>query len=85
MKGGDQFKEKKKKFSLNAGWVLLTNSVDYEQVLSNFKLTDMDPREIILLFNEKYIDAGSLPTHIKSNPKSFISSIISQLRIQKGL
>lgn len=41
-------------FNLNAGWIMLMNSVDYEQVVSWFKKADIDPREIILLFKDLF-------------------------------
>lgn len=50
-KGAD-FQNKLKQLNIDAGWVALTQYIDYEQVVNNFKQTDIDPREIVLMFKE---------------------------------
>ena len=41
-------------FNLNAGWILLSNSLEYVKVVEWFKTSDIDPREIILLFKDLF-------------------------------
>ena len=53
-KRAENYMQRLKMFNLNAGWIMLMNSVDYEQVVSWFKKADIDPREIILLFKDLY-------------------------------
>ena len=53
-KRADNYMQRLKMFNLNAGWIMLMNSVDYGQVVNWFKQTDIDPREIILLFKDLY-------------------------------
>ena len=50
-KGAD-FQNKLRQLNIDCGWVYLNQFLDYENVINNFKQTDIDPREIILLFKE---------------------------------
>jgi hypothetical protein len=60
-------------FNLNAGWIMLMNSVDYAQVVNWFKQTDIDPREIILLFKDLYQTSQQLQaSHVRQPPKAFL-------------
>ena len=62
-----------KMFNLNAGWIMLMNSVDYAQVVNWFKQTDIDPREIILLFKDLYMTSQQLQAnHVRTPPKAFL-------------
>ena len=47
-------------FNLNAGWIMLTQTVNYAQVVEWFKETPIDPREIILLFKDLYATSTQL-------------------------
>lgn len=60
-------------FNLNAGWIMLQNSVDYVQVVTWFKQTDIDPREIILLFKDLYLTSQQLQAnHVRTPPKAYL-------------
>lgn len=54
-KSSDNFGLRNRLFALDAGWQLLIHSVSsYDQVINYFKMTDVDPRELILLFKDLY-------------------------------
>jgi len=53
-KRAENYMQRLKMFNLNAGWIMLMNSVDYAQVVNWFKQADIDPREIIMLFKDLY-------------------------------
>lgn len=64
-------------FNLNAGWIQLKNTVDYGQVVNWFKQTDIDPREIILLFKELYITSTQLQAnHVRQPPKVNLMQVL---------
>lgn len=50
-KNTDNFNLMKKQFNLNAGWQML-NIGQPEKMNRHFKLSDVDPRELIFLFDE---------------------------------
>ena len=65
-KRAENYMQRLKMFNLNAGWIMLMNSVDYEQVVSWFKKADIDPREIILLFKDLFETSLNLQAnHLK--------------------
>jgi hypothetical protein len=75
-KGGD-FQNKLKQLNIDAGWVALIQYIDYEQVITNFKQTDIDPREIILLFKELYETSPRLARdQLLRAPSVFIPKIV---------
>lgn len=41
---GPNFQTRQKQFTLDAGWVFLTKQLDFDNVIANFKHTDIDPR-----------------------------------------
>ena len=41
---GASFQARLKQFNIDAGWVYLLQQLDFEQVINNFKQTDIDPR-----------------------------------------
>lgn len=41
---GPDFALRHKQFTLDAGWVYLTKLLDFDNVISSFKHTDIDPR-----------------------------------------
>ena len=49
-KGGGDFTSKTNQFFLDVGWIKLTKLLDFESMLKDFKSTDLDPRELILLY-----------------------------------
>lgn len=75
-KGGD-FQNKLKQLNIDAGWVALNSFLDYEQVINNFKQTDIDPREIILLFKELQETCPKLSREqLMRAPSVFIPKIV---------
>jgi hypothetical protein len=72
-KRAENYMQRLKMFNLNAGWIMLTHSVDYAQVVNWFKQTDIDPREIILLFRDLFMTSQALQaSHVKSHPKAYL-------------
>jgi len=49
-KGGGDFTQKTNQFILDVGWIRLTKMMDFNAVVNDFKKTDLDPRELILLY-----------------------------------
>ena len=72
-KRAENYMQRLKMFNLNAGWIMLMNSVDYEQVVSWFKKADIDPREIILLFKDLFETSLKLQAnHLRQRPKAYL-------------
>ena len=64
VKNAENFQKNKKEFYLNAGWQML-NTGHPEQVLQFFKMSDVDPRELIVLFEDLSKDLRpALNSHI---------------------
>lgn len=63
---------------MDAGWVYLTQLIDLDNVVANFKQTDLDPREIILLFKELYESSYRLNDYLLKKPTYFMPKIIEQ-------
>lgn len=57
---GANFKNRLNEFNIDAGWVYMTKQLDFDNVLANFKQTDIDPREIVLLFKDLYETSAKL-------------------------
>lgn len=75
-KGGD-FQTKLKQLNIDAGWVALIQYLDYDQVINNFKQTDIDPREIILMFKELQETSSKLAREqLLRAPSVFIPKIV---------
>lgn len=71
---GANFQNRLKQFNIDAGWVYLLQQLDFENVIANFKQTDIDPREIVLLFKEHYETSTRLLSmeHLARKPTYFI-------------
>ncbi len=41
---GSNFQAKFKQFNIDAGWIYLMQQLDFDNVLNQFKQTDIDPR-----------------------------------------
>jgi len=71
-KNADNFQRNKKEFNLNAGWQML-NTGRPEQVLQFLKMSDVDPRELIMLFKELELDLRpNLNDHVRHLNKKHI-------------
>ena len=49
-KSAGDFTQKSNQFYLDIGWIRLTKMLDFEKMTNDFKSTDLDPRELILLY-----------------------------------
>ncbi len=72
------FAEKKRQFQLNIGWVMLMKSLDFEKVIENFKYSDVDPRELVLLFKDFVETSTQLSDHILRKPPFYLNQYIMQ-------
>ena len=59
------YMQKFKMFHLDAGWQLL-NTGRPKEILNWFKNTDVDPRELLLLFKDLTTNSQALMDHLKS-------------------
>ena len=77
---GTNFQNRLKQFNMDAGWVYLINPLDFENVIANFKQTDIDPREIVLLFKEHFETSTKLLAleNLARRPTVFIQKIVEQ-------
>jgi len=76
------FMQRNRMFNMDAGWQLLLNRVDYKQVVDWFKLADIDPRELILLFKDLYDSSPTIRKyHVKSQPKHFLKQLLTNIKM----
>lgn len=54
-KGDGDFTAKTNQFDLDIGWIRLTKMMDFPGMLNDFKRTDLDPREMVLLYKNLLI------------------------------
>lgn len=56
------------------------NQLDFENVVANFKQTDIDPREIVLLFKDYYETSTKIlaAENLARKPAVFVHKIIEQ-------
>lgn len=74
--------QKNKEFNLDAGWQLLLNRVDYQKVVDWFKLADIDPRELILLFKDLYDSSPTIRKyHVKQQPRHFLKQLLQNIKM----
>lgn len=64
-----------KEFYADAGWVLFTQKVNFDEAFKMFKETDIDPREIFTFYHS-YHDSQLLQTYFRRQPTLSISSLI---------
>ena len=57
-KGGGDFNQKHNQFFLDVGWIRLTKMLDFPAVLNDFRSTDLDPRELVLLYKNLLLYNG---------------------------
>lgn len=66
-KGDGDFAAKTNQFDLDVGWIRFTRMLDFPNMLNDFKRTDLDPRELVLM--HKYLlvsPAGSEKAYTES-------------------
>ena len=49
-KGGGDFSKKQSQFYLDVGWIRLTKMLDFNHLFNDFRNTEVDPRELVLLY-----------------------------------
>lgn len=68
----DNYMVEHKRFNLDAGWQML-NTGHPDQIIQYFKNTDIDPRELILLFAQLSKTSSTLvQQHLKSLPTNYL-------------
>ena len=73
-------------FNFNAGWILLSNSLECVKVVEWFKTSDIDPREIILLFKDLFQTSQQLQAnHVKTPPKAFLLQTLQHLQLSNKI
>lgn len=73
-----------KRFNLDAAWQLLQVRMDIERFKQMFQLTEVDPRELILLNKELYDTSAKLKNVCLSVPDYSLRQIVTSVA-QKGL
>jgi hypothetical protein len=69
-KSADVYSEKLNQFNMNAAWQTLKTKLDYQEVVNLFQQTDVDPRELILLFKDLYESSKNLQNMVVGVPTS---------------
>ena len=85
-KGGGDFSTKQNQFFLDIGWIRLTNMLDFNGMLNEFKRTDVDPRELVAMFKNLLLqNVDGLQKHFKSTDfKHDLKAIIEAYKFEKG-
>jgi len=78
----EKFDLKRKKFNLDVAWQLLKNTTDFNQIVSSFAQTDVDPRELILLF-QNLVQTASINFRqmFKIMPTNFLFNFLQQQQL----
>ena len=86
-KGGGDFTSKTNQFFLDVGWIRLTKMLDFNDMLNDFKNTDLDPRELILLYKNMLVyNIEALKKHFTKTEFNFdLETIINQYKMEKGI
>ena len=73
------FDVKLNKFNLDVGWIKLSKFIDFNNIVDDFKISNSDPRELILLFNDilGLEDKNDMFNFEKSNFKCSLKTIVS--------
>jgi hypothetical protein len=85
-KGGGDFNLKSNKFFLDVGWIRLTKMLDFDGVLNDFKNTEMDPRELILMYKNLLVhNIDSLKKHFNKTDFQFdLKNIVDNLKLEES-
>ena len=83
-KGGGDFTQKSNRFYLDVGWIRLTKMLEFKEVLNDFKSTDLDPRELILLYKNLLLyNKDALKKHFVQTEFGFdLQTIIEQYKLE---
>lgn len=83
-KGDGDFQEKANQFYLDVGWIRLTKMLDFKMMVDDFKSTELDPRELVLLYKNLLVqDINTLKKHFdKTEFKFDLTTIISQYKME---
>lgn len=79
-KSSQDYARKLRQFNLDAGWQLLKNCKFQTACQEHFNLTNVDPRELILLFRDLYdtSENTSLKRMVIGVPNTFLRTLILQ-------
>jgi hypothetical protein len=75
-KATDLYGERVKRFNMDAAWQVLKLKQDYNEVVNLFQNTDVDPRELILLFKDLYETSVSLKKQVIGVPTVYLRSYL---------
>ena len=84
-KGDGDFTAKTNQFDLDIGWIRLTKMMDFPGMLNDFKRTDLDPREMVLLYKNLlvYNHDTTLKRHFTKTEFTFdITTIIDRWKME---
>lgn len=86
-KGGGDFTSKTNQFFLDVGWIRLTKMLDFNEMLNDFKNTDLDPRELILLYKNMLVyNIDALKKHFTRTEFNFdLETIINQYKMERNI
>mmetsp|Transcript_16010 Transcript_16010/g.24829 ORF Transcript_16010/g.24829 Transcript_16010/m.24829 type:complete len:133 (-) Transcript_16010:1603-2001(-) len=87
-KGVGDFTAKTNQFFLDVGWIRLTKMLDFHAMVHDFKNTDLDPRELILLYKNLVVsnrEAIKRNFSFKEDEFAFdLSAIIEQYKMENN-
>ena len=95
---GPHFANKQKKLSLDIGWMLFQESLDYMRAADQFKQCIsgptnqasgvanffLDPRELVLMFKDLHEGSNAIAMHIKYPPPDTFKQVHSKLKMRSG-
>jgi hypothetical protein len=83
-KGDGDFTEKSNQFFLDVGWIRLTKMLAFKEMLNDFKSTDLDPRELILLYKNLLVyNMEVLLKHFNKKEFGFdLQTIVNQYKME---
>lgn len=83
-KGDGDFEAKTNQFDLDVGWIRLTKMLDFVGMQNDFKRTELDPRELVLMY--KYLlvyEKENLKKHFARTEFTFdIGTIIDRYKME---
>lgn len=81
-KSAEQYIERKQQFDLDAAWINLKQKADFKEAVKLFQNSDVDPRELILLFKDLYDLSTSIRKHVVGVPQVFLRNYLHQHYMQ---
>jgi len=82
-KATDVYGERVKRFNMDAAWQVLKLKQNYKEVVSLFEITDVDPRELILLFKDLYETSNILKKQVIGVPTVYLRSYLMNNYMQQ--